>query len=75
MQALRRVLLVPAQHALQHVVTGSKNIAHIVENRETEPFSQEGQADRWKAELLAVHKQSGATDGETGTGIARSCLI
>ena len=35
----------PAQQALQHVVPGGKNIAHIVKNGETETFSEKRQAD------------------------------
>ena len=75
LQALRRIGLVPAQQALQHVVTGGENIAHIVKDGETETLPDIRQADRGKAQFLTVDEQRRAADGKAGIGIAWSCLI
>ena len=61
--------------AFQHVVSGGENISHIVKESEAEAFPEIGQADRGKAQFLTVDEQRRAADGETGIGIARSCLI
>ena len=65
----------PAYEALDHIVTGSENIAHIVKNGETEAFTKIRKAYRGKAEFLTVDEESRAADREAGIGIAGSCLI
>ena len=65
----------PAQETLEHVVTGSEHVSHIVKESEAEAFPEVGQADRGKAEFLTVDEQRGATNGKAGIGIARPCLI
>ena len=65
----------PAQHTLEHVVASSENVSHIVKESEAEAFPEIGQADGRKAQFLTVNEQRRATDGKTGIGIARSCLI
>ena len=65
----------PAQEALDHIVFGGEDVAHIVKDGETETFSKIRKADRGKAELLTVHEQRCATDGKTGIRISGSCFI
>jgi hypothetical protein len=75
LQALRRIGLVPAEHAFNHIVAGGEDIPHIVENSEAEAFSKIRQTDRGKAQFLTIDEKRRAADRKTRIGIARSCLI
>ncbi len=65
----------PTRQALQHIVPGGENIAHVVKDGEAETFSEVRQADLGKAQFLTVDEQRRAADGKTGIGITGSCLI
>ena len=56
-------------------MSGGKDVAHIVKHGEAKAFPEIRETDLGKAKFLTVNEQRGATDGKTGIGIARSCLI
>src|ERR1700688_2893889 len=74
-QALCRVGLVPARKALEQIVTGGEDIAHIVKNSESEASSKIRQTHRGKAQFLTIHEKRSTADGKTGIGVARPCLV
>ena len=65
----------PPQQSLQHVVRGSKDVTHIVEDRKTKSFAKVWQRDRRKTQFEVIHEQRRAADRKTGIRVARSCLI
>ena len=65
----------PAQKALEHIVTGSENVSHIVKHSEAESPSQKRKADRREAQFLTIHEQGGAANRKAGIRIARARLI
>ena len=65
----------PAHRGLEQIVTGGKDISHIVKDGEAETFSEIGQANLRKAQFLTVDEQCCTTNRKTGIGIAGSCLI
>src|SRR5208282_2844912 len=69
------VRLVETPKAGQHLLRPRKNIAHVLENGETDVVIQVRHSDTGKAHFETVEEQGAATDGIPGEGIARPCLI
>jgi hypothetical protein len=65
----------PTQKALEHIVTGSENVPHIVKHSEAEPPSEIRKAYRREAQFLTINEQGGAANRKAGIRIAGTRLI
>src|SRR5581483_10319512 len=66
------LVLVPSQQAIEHVVSISKHVSHVVKNRETQVVLHERKCGWRKSQLEAVQKQRRTAKGEPSNRVARA---
>ncbi len=75
LQAELRVLLVPAQQIIQHVLAVGEDVSGIFENSEAKVVLHVGQRRRRKTQFKVIQEQRTPAQRKPGDGIARTCLI
>src|SRR5579862_2736404 len=70
-----RVPLLPGQKVVQHVARLGEHVPHVVEKREADVVSDEGQIRRWQAQFELVEEQAASPGWKSRFQVAWSCLI